>query len=211
MLSNVLEVDTEKPSLENVPANLYESVCVPDLGEFMGYQGSTTSVATPEHKSPATPATPPGTPQSQGQSQGQNQSQPPSVITLSRQYHNDGKFCGFLKNFYRRLQNVGLPHRHASANFTVCLTSSTQQRVTWSNDGLSSLVNICCCTLVYIIDMYIMPNENRVFVQCLLANMRKCSIVIPTSFHCYVILHSKNFCWEYGWKSFGESIWTSGG
>ncbi|XP_046477884.1 protein C-ets-1 isoform X1 [Neodiprion pinetum] len=114
------EVDTEKASLENVPANLYESVCVPDLGEFMGYQG-TPSMATPEHKSPATPATPPGTPQSQqGQNQNQGQSQPPpppppSVITLSRQYHNDAHYSGYGdegSEYHDLAQNHQTPHHY---------------------------------------------------------------------------------------------------
>ncbi|XP_048515594.1 protein C-ets-1 isoform X2 [Athalia rosae] len=116
------EVDTEKPSLENVPSNLYESVCVPDLGEFMGYQG-TPGVATPEHKSPATPATPPGTPQSQGQSQGQNQGpqqqqqppQQPSVITLSRQYHNDAHYSGYdeASEYHDLAQTHQTPHHYS--------------------------------------------------------------------------------------------------
>lgn len=39
-----------------MPANLYESVCVPDLGDFLGYQSANNSVATSDNKSPATPA-----------------------------------------------------------------------------------------------------------------------------------------------------------
>lgn len=52
----VAEDEVDKASLENMPANLYESVCVPDLDNFLGYQGANNSVTTPEHKSPATPA-----------------------------------------------------------------------------------------------------------------------------------------------------------
>lgn len=37
------DADLEKASLENMPANLYESVCVPDLGDFLGYQSSSAT------------------------------------------------------------------------------------------------------------------------------------------------------------------------
>jgi hypothetical protein len=32
----VSDVEKERSALENVPPNLYESVCVPDLSEFLG-------------------------------------------------------------------------------------------------------------------------------------------------------------------------------
>jgi hypothetical protein len=32
----VSDVEKERAALENVPPNLYESVCVPDLSEFLG-------------------------------------------------------------------------------------------------------------------------------------------------------------------------------
>lgn len=36
------DVEKERSALENVPPNLYESVCVPDLSEFLGgYQSLT--------------------------------------------------------------------------------------------------------------------------------------------------------------------------
>lgn len=91
-----LDVDAAKASLENVPANLYESVCVPDLGDFLGYQGGGHQVATPEHKNPSTPANS-ATSNSSGPPQSGTQQQPPiqpssgAVSLPSRQYHNDGK------------------------------------------------------------------------------------------------------------------------
>lgn len=75
---------------------MYESVCVPDLGDFLGYQSGAHQVATPEHKSPATPASS-ATSNSSGPQNTGNQPtaplQPPSaaVSLPSRQYHNDGK------------------------------------------------------------------------------------------------------------------------
>ncbi|KAK2580625.1 hypothetical protein KPH14_007735 [Odynerus spinipes] len=95
------DVDAEKASLENAPAsNLYESVCVPDLGDFLGYQGSSSSHQ--EHKSSATtPASSTGgSANSSGQTHGGTTqaaapTQQPSsgaVSLASRQYHNDGKY-----------------------------------------------------------------------------------------------------------------------
>lgn len=90
-----LDVDAAKASLENVPANLYESVCVPDLGDFLGYQGGGHQVATPD-KNPPTPANS-ATSNSSGPPQSGTQQQPPiqpssgAVSLPSRQYHNDGK------------------------------------------------------------------------------------------------------------------------
>lgn len=88
------DVDAAKASLENVPANLYESVCVPDLGDFLGYQGG-HQVATPDHKNPPTPA---GSATSNSSGTPQSGTQPPPIqpssgaVSLpSRQYHNDGK------------------------------------------------------------------------------------------------------------------------
>ncbi|XP_054014070.1 ETS-like protein pointed isoform X1 [Hylaeus anthracinus] len=90
------DVDAAKASLENVPGNVYESVCVPDLGDFLGYQSAGHQVATPEHKSPATPASS-ATSNSSGPQTG---TQPPSTLQPSsgavslpsRQYHNDGGY-----------------------------------------------------------------------------------------------------------------------
>ncbi|KAH0944941.1 hypothetical protein HN011_007758, partial [Eciton burchellii] len=90
------DVDAAKASLENVPANLYESVCVPDLGDLLGYQGGGGhhQVATPEHKNPSTPASS-ATSNSSGPPQSATQQQPPiqpssgAVSLPSRQYHND--------------------------------------------------------------------------------------------------------------------------
>lgn len=96
------EDEVDKASLENMPANLYESVCVPDLGEFLGYQGANNSVTTavttttnpPELKSPATPASSitstssisrSGPPQSSIQS-------PINPPQIPRPYHNDSKY-----------------------------------------------------------------------------------------------------------------------
>ena len=86
------DVDVEKASLENVPANLYESVCVPDLGDFLGYQSATSSVATPEHKSPATPASSTTSNSSGPQNASQTISPAAPIIPLPpRQFHNEGK------------------------------------------------------------------------------------------------------------------------
>ncbi|KAK1119122.1 hypothetical protein K0M31_013622 [Melipona bicolor] len=78
---------------------MYESVCVPELGDFLGYQSGAHQVATPEHKSPATPASSATSnsnsagPQSTGNQSTGPPLQPPSVaVSLpSRQYRNDGK------------------------------------------------------------------------------------------------------------------------
>lgn len=92
-----LDVDAAKASLENVPANLYESVCVPDLGDFLGYQGG-HQVAASEHKNPTTPVgsaasnNPSGPPQSSTQQPAVQQPSSGAVSLPSRQYHNDGKF-----------------------------------------------------------------------------------------------------------------------
>lgn len=93
------DVDAAKASLENVPGSAHESVCVPDLGDFLGYQGAAHQVAaTPKHKGPATPASS-AAPSASGPRTG-TQPQPPSstlqpsstaVSLPSRQYHNDGK------------------------------------------------------------------------------------------------------------------------
>ncbi|XP_076662460.1 ETS transcription factor pointed isoform X1 [Halictus rubicundus] len=91
------DVDAAKASLENAPSSMYESVCVPDLGDFMGYQPA----ATPEHKSPATPSSGPSvTSNTSGPRTGTHSQpasstlQPPSaaVSLPSRQYHNDGGY-----------------------------------------------------------------------------------------------------------------------
>ncbi|XP_026675291.1 ETS-like protein pointed isoform X6 [Ceratina calcarata] len=100
------DVDAAKASLENVPGSMYENVCVPDLGDFLGYRVPTTpvqQVATPEHKSPATPASSAAGNSSATQTTGNqtatpaaaaNPLQPPStaVPVSSRQYHNDGGY-----------------------------------------------------------------------------------------------------------------------
>ncbi|XP_012149094.1 ETS transcription factor pointed isoform X4 [Megachile rotundata] len=92
------DVDAAKASLENVPANVYESVCVPDLGDFLGYQGTGHQVATPEHKSPATPASSTTSNSSSTNPRTGTQPsaplQPPSATASlpSRQYHNDGGY-----------------------------------------------------------------------------------------------------------------------
>ncbi|XP_017767511.1 PREDICTED: ETS-like protein pointed isoform X2 [Eufriesea mexicana] len=92
------DVDAAKASLENVPGNMYESVCVPDLGDFLGYQSAAHQVATtPEHESPATPASSAISNSSGPQSTGNQPAaplQPPStaVSLPSRQYHDDGGY-----------------------------------------------------------------------------------------------------------------------
>ena len=103
------EFEIEKASLENMPANLYESVCVPDLGDFLGYQqqqanAANNSVSTPEHKSPATPASSTtSTTSSSGagprNSSAQSSIQQPlssgSAPLQPRSYHNDGEYSYF--------------------------------------------------------------------------------------------------------------------
>lgn len=101
------EDEVEKASLENMPANLYESVCVQDLGDFLSYQQqqqqnnpANNSVPTPEHKSPATPASSTtSTTSSSGAVSRNNSSQASIQQALSsvpasltpRSYHNDGE------------------------------------------------------------------------------------------------------------------------
>ncbi|XP_076546209.1 ETS transcription factor pointed isoform X3 [Osmia lignaria lignaria] len=96
------DVDAAKASLENMPGNVYESVCVPDLGDFLGYQGAGHQVSTPEHKSPATPAS--STTSNSSSTNPRTGTQPPSATTTatatatatatlpSRPYHNDGGY-----------------------------------------------------------------------------------------------------------------------
>ncbi|XP_076380843.1 ETS transcription factor pointed isoform X2 [Megalopta genalis] len=95
------DVDAAKASLENAPSSMYESVCVPDLGDFLGYQGAAHQpAATPEHKSPATPSSSSvtsntsGPPRSGTQPTSSSTLPPPSaaVSLPSRQYHNDGGY-----------------------------------------------------------------------------------------------------------------------
>ncbi|XP_051165625.1 ETS-like protein pointed isoform X3 [Leptopilina boulardi] len=87
------DVDVEKASLENVPANLYESVCVPDLGDFLGYQNAANAVATPEHKSPATPASSTTSNSSGPQRSSQTiQSAAPIIPLPPRQFHSEGGY-----------------------------------------------------------------------------------------------------------------------
>ena len=89
-----------------MPANLYESVCVPDLGEFLGYQpgssggsnstsGSTTdgkSTPVGNNASAAAPVVP------AGQSPMSVPSPVAAVPMPQRQYHSDGKF--YIYSFY---------------------------------------------------------------------------------------------------------------
>ncbi|XP_011498889.1 PREDICTED: ETS-like protein pointed, isoform P2/D [Ceratosolen solmsi marchali] len=100
------DVDLEKASLENMPANLYESVCVPDLGEFLGYQGnaggssvsasgvggsSSAAAATPENKGPATPASGCSSISSNSAASAISAPSPIAVTLVPRQYHTDGE------------------------------------------------------------------------------------------------------------------------
>lgn len=109
------DVDAAKASLENMPANVYESVCVPDLGDFLGYQGAGHQVSTPEHKSPATPASSTtsnssSTTNPRTGTQPSAPLQPPSATATatatatlpSRPYHNDGKCLFFTIKSYRK-------------------------------------------------------------------------------------------------------------
>lgn len=113
------DVDVEKASLENVPANLYESVCVPDLGNFLGYQSATNSVATPEHKSPATPASSTTSNSSGPQNPSQTiASAPPPIIPLPpRQFHNDGGYNHLRSPVCQddsQRENSPPPHNHSN-------------------------------------------------------------------------------------------------
>ncbi|XP_076171389.1 ETS transcription factor pointed isoform X2 [Ptiloglossa arizonensis] len=116
------DVDAAKASLENVPGNVYESVCVPDLGDFLGYQGAAHQVATPEHKSPGTPASS-ATSNSSGPQTG---TQPPSTLQPtsgavslpSRQYHNDGGYSHLrspvCQDENQRDETSPPPHSHST-------------------------------------------------------------------------------------------------
>ncbi|KAK2580623.1 hypothetical protein KPH14_007735 [Odynerus spinipes] len=121
------DVDAEKASLENAPAsNLYESVCVPDLGDFLGYQGSSSSHQ--EHKSSATtPASSTGgSANSSGQTHGGTTqaaapTQQPSsgaVSLASRQYHNDGGYAHLrspvCQDESQREETSPPPHGHST-------------------------------------------------------------------------------------------------
>ncbi|XP_014205235.1 ETS-like protein pointed isoform X2 [Copidosoma floridanum] len=78
------DVDLEKSSLENMPANLYESVCVPDLNEFLSYQAnSTTSVSSTASETAKGPSTPAPV---------QQQSQSSVVPLTPRQFRSDGGY-----------------------------------------------------------------------------------------------------------------------
>ncbi|KAK0159571.1 hypothetical protein PV327_010667 [Microctonus hyperodae] len=86
------EDEVEKASLENMPANLYESVCVPDLGEFLSYQTSNNSIATSEHKSSSNSLTNSTTStSSSSRNPGQQGIQQSINLPLPRPYHNDGE------------------------------------------------------------------------------------------------------------------------
>lgn len=137
------DVDAAKASLENVAGNMYESVCVPDLGDFLGYQsggGGGHQVATPEHKSPATPASS-ATSNSSGPQNGGNQAgaplQPPSasVSLPSRQYHNDGKSLSLCFSFCLFVCPPFLLHKNRTSKplsvslFSVCLYFDRRTRV----------------------------------------------------------------------------------
>lgn len=122
------DVDAEKASMENAPgSNLYESVCVPDLGDFLGYQGS--SSGHQEHKSsvttPATSSTT-GSTNSSGQTHGgttqtaASTQQPSSgaVSLASRQYHNDGGYAHLrspvCQDENQREETSPPPHGHST-------------------------------------------------------------------------------------------------
>lgn len=82
-----------------MPANLYESVCVPDLGDFLGYQGANNSVTTavtttnpPELKSPATPASSITSTSSIPRSGPPSIQSPINAPPIPRPYHNDSEY-----------------------------------------------------------------------------------------------------------------------
>ncbi|XP_031784895.1 ETS-like protein pointed isoform X3 [Nasonia vitripennis] len=98
------DVDLEKASLENMPANLYESVCVPDLGEFLGYQASaSTTPAASDSKVPvgnssgstATRSPAPAAAAATAPAANPSAISAPSPIAVPmgpRQFHNDGGY-----------------------------------------------------------------------------------------------------------------------
>lgn len=118
------DVDAEKASLENTTAsNLYESVCVPDLGDFLGYQDSS---GHQEHKSPATTPASSNSTNSSGQTHGPTTqatapTQQPSsgaVSLASRQYHNDGGYAHLrspvCQDETQREETSPPPHSHST-------------------------------------------------------------------------------------------------
>ncbi|XP_046832490.1 ETS-like protein pointed isoform X3 [Vespa velutina] len=119
------DVDAEKASLENTTANnLYESVCVPDLGDFLGYQDSS---GHQEHKSPATTPANSNSTNSSGQTHGPTTqataptTQQPSsgaVSLASRQYHNDGGYAHLrspvCQDESQREETSPPPHSHST-------------------------------------------------------------------------------------------------
>nr|XP_050862469.1 ETS-like protein pointed isoform X3 [Vespula vulgaris] len=118
------DVDAEKASLENTTAsNLYESVCVPDLGDFLGYQDSS---GHQEHKSPATTPASSNNTNSSGQTHGPTTqatapTQQPSsgaVSLASRQYHNDGGYAHLrspvCQDESQREETSPPPHSHST-------------------------------------------------------------------------------------------------
>lgn len=125
------DVDAEKASLENnAPAsNLYESVCVPDLGDFLGYQGSSSSSSGhQDHKSSSTTSASTGSSgtNSSGQTHGgttqttASTQQPSSgaVSLASRQYHNDGGYAHLrspvCQDESQREETSPPPHGHST-------------------------------------------------------------------------------------------------
>ncbi|XP_043499540.1 ETS-like protein pointed isoform X2 [Polistes fuscatus] len=119
------DVDAEKASLENTAtSNLYESVCVPDLGDFLGYQDSS---GHQDHKSPATTPASSNSTNSSGQTHGPTtqtttptQQQPSSgaVSLASRQYHNDGGYAHLrspvCQDESQREETSPPPHSHST-------------------------------------------------------------------------------------------------
>ncbi|KOX78258.1 Transforming protein p54/c-ets-1 [Melipona quadrifasciata] len=145
------DVDAAKATLENVPAgNMYESVCVPELGDFLGYQSGAHQVATPEHKSPATPASSATSnsnsagPQSTGNQSTGPPLQPPSVaVSLpSRQYRNDeppDSSRGLLVPvFFSDTTRARRCKRRAVARMRACIGASRKSRIGGVGSGQSS-------------------------------------------------------------------------
>lgn len=56
------EVEKERSSLENAPASLYDSVCVPDLSEFLGGYNQSPSGPIEQKPTPATAVSQSSTP-----------------------------------------------------------------------------------------------------------------------------------------------------
>lgn len=82
----ISDVEKERSALENVPPTLYDTMCVPDLGDFLPVYNYQSTALTPaprneDHKPPTatTPASAPHSPQ------------PPTSVASNNNFIHDGK------------------------------------------------------------------------------------------------------------------------